>query len=117
MTTNPSAGDSNPKNAADHATLTTSWPPKTMSARLLRGLFDWETRYAATPMSVKSVTQTGPKTQFGGANHGRTSVSYHDPIAVTVKTLPTTPASCARMTHPSSSATFRRRMDESSILL
>ncbi len=46
------------------------------------------------PISRNNVVQTGPKTQFGGAKLGLTSVVYHVGIELKENTEPKIPAIC-----------------------
>lgn len=96
MTARPPIGDFMPKKITDHNTFKASCSEKIPKAGLTwLGIYlRWrQTTNSDTPMIVNSVTQTGPKSQFGGLKEGLLSDAYHVGTAGVVKTDPMKPAS------------------------
>ena len=91
-----SAGFCNPKNKIDQVVFKINCIKNTPKATLTSFLSTpfFQTKNAEIPMSKKSVVQTGPKTQLGGANSGRINFVYQPLIELEVKMDPIPPANC-----------------------
>lgn len=91
---NASAGILNPKKIIDQAAFKASCIANSHKAAfefsVLKPFF--QTRKSAAPIRAYSVIHAGPKSQFGGVNHGFCKEAYQVGIDSKVKTEPMIPA-------------------------
>jgi len=90
----PSKGDLNPKKRNDQTTFSISCKPNKDKEFLTCLFFNplFQTKYKEIPIRVKSINQTGAKSQLGGVKLGFCNVVYHVWIEEEVKIEPTIPA-------------------------
>ena len=92
ITSTESKSSCMPKNTILQSVFTMRCATKNQSTNTFPNFFDLATKYAAVPISTYRVVHTGPKTQLGGVQLGRTKVAYQVSILPAVANEPTNPA-------------------------